>query len=561
MSGPLSAAKEDQLKPIDPKEIRAAVAAIAQCPAFVASKQLSAFLNYVVEKSLSGEADRIKAYSIATEALGRSDRFDPSSDPIVRVEAGRLRRALAAYYDGEGAPALIRIVIPRGSYVPRFERRAVSPEGAKTRPARARRMLWPLWLLVGLLVVAVVIATAPRWLELAGLRPRDDSPMMPVAALKPTVPRVFIGPFKIADGAMIAGLTADGFSSKVATAMARFDNVTVVAKPEGEADYTVSGTLEEGPTDVVASVLLVHRISGRVVWSSRFEAPRDPIQPVVPLDGLVRNITVEIVQPYGILMADRLARTSEDDDGFACIIHSFDYWRSFDDSHHVASRTCLEDLTRRYPNYALSFAQLAFLYVDEARFGFDPRPGKAALVRALQSAMMAVQLAPTSARAHQALSYAYFASGHFDRAIDAAQKAVDLNPFDTDIAADFGRILIVEGRYQQGLDLIDASAKANAAYPGWYDLYRALAAFQMSDTAAMRRYLARTDLKAHPLAPILRLIAANRAGMSDETDAILSDIRTRFPDLVAHPAETLSRLVPSQDLVDRLVDSAHLAGL
>ena len=70
---------------------------------FSRSPQLGAFLRFVVEAVLHGKADRIKAYTIGVEVLRRDTRFDPQLDPIVRVEATRLRRAIERYYAGPGA--------------------------------------------------------------------------------------------------------------------------------------------------------------------------------------------------------------------------------------------------------------------------------------------------------------------------------------------------------------------------------------------------------------------------------------------------------------------------
>jgi hypothetical protein len=108
--------------PPSPTEIRAALQRVTLSDAFRNTPQLVSFLTFVVERSLAGEAQEIKGYTIATQALGRPAHFDPQSDPIVRVEAGRLRRALDLYYAGAGQPDPVRIRVPRGSYVPRFER-------------------------------------------------------------------------------------------------------------------------------------------------------------------------------------------------------------------------------------------------------------------------------------------------------------------------------------------------------------------------------------------------------------------------------------------------------
>ncbi len=101
-------------------DARVALGRLVQSPAFRNAPQLSAFLSYIVSRTLDGHAHEIKGYTIAVEALGRPADFDPVADPIVRVEAGRLRRAIESYYAADGAHDHVRIVVERGSYVPNF---------------------------------------------------------------------------------------------------------------------------------------------------------------------------------------------------------------------------------------------------------------------------------------------------------------------------------------------------------------------------------------------------------------------------------------------------------
>ena len=93
------------------------------------------FLRYIVEEALAGRADRIKAYNIATAVFGRDEEFDPQSDPIVRVEAGRLRRALERYYLTAGQDDPVRISDSEGLLHTRVRR--AEPLGAGSRDRRA----------------------------------------------------------------------------------------------------------------------------------------------------------------------------------------------------------------------------------------------------------------------------------------------------------------------------------------------------------------------------------------------------------------------------------------
>src|SRR4029079_12372123 len=102
---------------------------------FTTSERNRRFLAYVVEEALAGRADRLKAYNIATTVFGRPDSFDPQLDPVVRMEAGRLRRALERFYLLDGDVFSIRIAMPKGGYAPEF--RAVEA------PAQARHASEP----------------------------------------------------------------------------------------------------------------------------------------------------------------------------------------------------------------------------------------------------------------------------------------------------------------------------------------------------------------------------------------------------------------------------------
>jgi adenylate cyclase len=88
---------------------------------FDASDRNRRFLKYIVEETLASRGSRIKGYSIGISVFGRESNFDPQIDPVVRVEAGRLRRSLERYYLTDGRRAHVKISVPKGSYVANFE--------------------------------------------------------------------------------------------------------------------------------------------------------------------------------------------------------------------------------------------------------------------------------------------------------------------------------------------------------------------------------------------------------------------------------------------------------
>ena len=90
----------------DSQAVNAQLATILDHPLFARSPRQSDLLSYLVAESLAGRGERIKATSIAVDVFGRDASFDQQRDTIVRVEAGRLRRKLEEYYQGDGPVTL-----------------------------------------------------------------------------------------------------------------------------------------------------------------------------------------------------------------------------------------------------------------------------------------------------------------------------------------------------------------------------------------------------------------------------------------------------------------------
>ena len=94
---------------------------------FVRSERMGRFLRLSVERLLAGKAGDLKEYLIGVEVFDRGASYDPRVDPIVRVEARRLRSKLKAYYEGDGAADPIVIEFVSGSYAPRIRLREDAP--------------------------------------------------------------------------------------------------------------------------------------------------------------------------------------------------------------------------------------------------------------------------------------------------------------------------------------------------------------------------------------------------------------------------------------------------
>ena len=112
-------------------DLEAVVAKICNSSSLRRSPRLQRFLKYIVDQGSSGPAESIKEYSIAVAVYDKAVSFDPQLDPIVRVEAGRLRSRLLEYYAGPGRDDAVIVELPKGTYLPVIrDQRPASPQTA-----------------------------------------------------------------------------------------------------------------------------------------------------------------------------------------------------------------------------------------------------------------------------------------------------------------------------------------------------------------------------------------------------------------------------------------------
>jgi len=143
----------------DPAAVASELERIAASPSFRKAEQCVRLLRYVTDRALEGRANELKEYTLGVAVFERPDSFDPRTDPIVRLEARRLRLKLAEYYQQEGLDDSVVIELPKGAYIPHFRsRRALPEDPPPAAPAK------PAWLWIGAATAALGLAVAGWYL-------------------------------------------------------------------------------------------------------------------------------------------------------------------------------------------------------------------------------------------------------------------------------------------------------------------------------------------------------------------------------------------------------------
>ncbi len=117
------------------KVVRHHLSRILASKTFSQVERLKLFINFIVEETVAGRGGDLKEYVIGVQVFGKEPSFDPRTDPIVRVQARRLRTRLARYYRDEGNSDELIVDLPKGGYAPVFRTRDDAPAAKRSLTA------------------------------------------------------------------------------------------------------------------------------------------------------------------------------------------------------------------------------------------------------------------------------------------------------------------------------------------------------------------------------------------------------------------------------------------
>jgi adenylate cyclase len=505
--------------------------------AIVGASRRGTLLRYLVEAELDGRGDRLKAYTLGTDVLGRGADFDPATDSIVRVEVGRLREALALHNASlpHGAP---RIEIPKGGYRPSF----VIPEPAESAPVNSspavgRRVIWAAMLVLAAAAVAVgaVLAIGPRFgapaqTEVAagaGETPLPDRPATPFDGV-----RLVIDPFHPLGAEPDLARISTLLGAELASDLSAFPWLSVLrlpglgpetltaafdSRPASAPDALLSGDLSLEAERLSARLRLVSYPGFEVIWTETISVPLDVVAIEDAQWHLAAAVADRVAARHGI--APDLARTKaarrsgaslED---FLCVTGLYDYWDHPSDALHETLRDCLEDVHRRYPDYGAAAAALTFLYMDEARQGRNPRPESdpwADAGRTVSSALLNAPLEQTTLLA--ALAYAIDRPDRDEAAFRRhGERLIRQFPRDPVALMTFASKLGPDlAEWPTALALAEEAIGLTSVIPEWFHLTFAYAAARSPDDGAAHETAMRITSAGSKSGNVLRLGAAAR---------------------------------------------------
>jgi len=499
------------------------------------------FLRFVVDQALAERSDRLGAYVIGLEVCGRSEDFDPQTDPIVRVEAGRLRRRLERYYLAEGANDPVLIEVPKGGYAPRFSRRVT--DGMTAEPAgeggaapgvvldRRRRGRRAVIAVLSVVVLAALGLGLRRLVGSAAPREPDQSAgrgQRNIAAV--------VLPFEYAADSDPHPFLDDGMVEELISALAALPGIEVIASGSGEqaavdeltlkeiaeslhVDYVIRGAMRQEGTKVRVTVSVVDAQSSAIRLSKGYDGSVDHVLELQ--QEVARDIADSMALTATPAFERRLVAFGDLDAEVLALYHQAAMLRD-PPSDPVRSRLA-EEAYRRVieldPEFAGGYAGLAYVLAFRSWWGLSEQPEIDAR-QALDSARMAVKKDPEFGWAQMSLGIALNVTGDHDGALSAARRARELSASDPYVLAFAAMLQTFAG-------------EAEAAVP------LARSAIRL-DPLSVRR----------PFRNMLGVILFHAGRFQEALDALQENNRLGGPDgphMVYYRAATLARLARTEE--------------
>ncbi|MDK1386226.1 hypothetical protein QN224_12490 [Sinorhizobium sp. 8-89] len=544
---------------------------------FDAPDRARKFLAYVIEETVAGRADRIKAYSIATEVFGRDSSFDAQTDPAVRIEAGRIRRALERYYlvSGRNDPIVIRI--PKGAYVPTFERRVDAQSAADLGSSLSARWdssvqhfrRW-IWFGIAALTFALGGLAASALLRPSITADYDAN----TGRIRPNIPKLVVAPFEDLSGTPDSAMITRGLADEVVGKIAKFKEIIVVTRenPDDSSDtdggpaYALEGRVRLDGERLRLGIRLILRSDGSVMWANNYDESLATHKIIELQEKAAAAVATAVAQPYGVVFqanATQFTQSIPDDwEAYACTLAYYGYRSDLNPQTHASVQECLQHATRQFPNYATAWALLSMTYIDELRFRYRlDRSSPVSLERAIEAAVRAVELDPQDVRALQAQMLTLFFRGEVDAALAVGARAFAINPNDTELAGEYGFRLALSGQWHPGCELLSETVAQNPGPVGYFEAALAVCAYIRGDYVAAERWAHLADLRANPIYRVILLAILGKLGKSDQAHEEEKWLKTNAPGFLENIRKEVALRIRRPEDQQHFIEGLREAGV
>jgi adenylate cyclase len=515
----------------EPDAVRRQTDRVLNAAEFRGTTAQRAFLRFVVEKVLAGEADEVKGFTVATQVFGRGEDFDQATDPIVSIQANKLRRALEHYYLTAGRGDPIRIDIPKGTYVPTFHQQ---PGTGKT------------------------IGTGK-----------------PAAGTEPdrSWPTLLIRPFRNLTGEAKLDYLGIGLATDLAMGITRHQEarVIIMKSPDGAqrmpsgagARFVVDGSIQSDGKYIRISVALADTTTGIQLWGETYPADFDAGRMIAFQEKVAGAVAANIASEAGVI-TKALSPESKNKppnalETYEAILRFYEFTLKFTPDTFFRAYDALTLAAKNEPDCGLVWSMLARLYA--INFGLELFNQETPIETAISYAAKGVHLEPANQRVRLIMAYVLLIKGDVEGGLAETERAYRLNPNSLLWLENIGYLMTLFGDWQRGPALIRKALQHNPFYN--VAVHYALWVDWVRQKEYLQAYNETLNFRLPGLFwdPLLKAAACGLTGNLAEGRQAVDDLLARKPDFPQRGRMLIRYYLKFDDIVERTIIGLANSGL
>ncbi|HZM99793.1 MAG TPA: protein kinase, partial [Pyrinomonadaceae bacterium] len=387
-------------------------------------------------------------------------------------------------------------------------------------------------------------------------------------------------PFKVRDADPDVSVLGDGLSEEIVTGLSRFRYLSVVTSTsairlKGEIEneqalraklgtrYVLEGSIRKGGSIVRISAQLFDTETGAQLWSETYNRDLQTSTVFAIQDDIAGRIVATVADSYGVLVHSmRAAMRKKDDADLTPVEWQFQYFayrEQITPSSHAELKSRLQLVAKRNEGQSDLWACLAQIFVDEYAFGFQD--DATSLDRALAAGRRAVELDRSNQFALVALAQVHFFRQDLAAFGPAAERAMALNPLNTDAIGILGLQIVHTGQFERGTAIVRRAMELNRNHAGWMHFAPLWDYFHKGEYEQALECANRVDVPGLFWPYLVMASACGHLGRRSEAEAAVKDLLALDPEFGAHARSNVESWHFASGLLEPLLEGLRKAGV